>query len=144
MNELKNTKAWFEQAIPEPTIKTTCVQIGCAYEETAELAITLGDNSLSRRLNRISSVWKNPQDGEIDEITTMSGKDKIQMLDDIVDEIVTRIGIAHNMGFDIEGALAEVNRSNFSKFEDDKPVFDANGKITKGNHYTPPELGKFI
>lgn len=144
MNELKNTKAWFEQAIPEPTIEQACVQIGCAYEETAELAKTLGDGYTHRVIDSIAAKYKEVHPEFLIDLASLSDKDKVQMLDDIVDEIVTRIGIAHNMGFDIEGALAEVNRSNFSKFEDGKPVFDANGKITKGKHYTPPELGQFI
>jgi predicted HAD superfamily Cof-like phosphohydrolase len=69
---------------------------------------------------------------------------KIELLDSLADQIVTAIGVAHMFGFDISGALAEVNRSNFSKFEDGKPVFDANGKITKGKNYTPPELTPYI
>jgi predicted HAD superfamily Cof-like phosphohydrolase len=143
MNELKNTKAWFEQAIPEPTIKTACVQIGCAYEETAELAKTLCD-FVRPDLEEVAVEYKSLSDEHQQFLAEMTNDERIQMLDDIVDEIVTRVGIAHMMGFDIEGALAEVNRSNFSKFEDGKPVFDANGKITKGKHYTPPELGDFI
>ena len=47
-------------------------------------------------------------------------------------------------GFDMQKALAEVVRSNFSKFENGKPVFDDNGKIKKGANYTPPQLQEFI
>ena len=78
------------------------------------------------------------------DLASANDKDKVQMLDDIVDEIITRVGIAHTMGFDIEGALAEVNRSNFSKFEDGQAVFDENGKITKGKHYSKPDLKPYI
>lgn len=40
------------------------------------------------------------------------------------------------MGFDMEGALAEVNRSNYTKFTTDEqgnpiPFIDANGKIER-------------
>ena len=69
---------------------------------------------------------------------------KIELLDSLCDQIVTAIGVAHMLGMDIENALAEVNRSNHSKFEDGKPVFNAQGKISKGVNYTPPKLGKFI
>ena len=47
-------------------------------------------------------------------------------------------------GLDIEGALAEVIRSNYSKFVDGKPVFDANGKIAKPATYSPPDLTAFV
>ena len=139
MSELQRTLEWFQQAIPEPTTEQACIQLGCAYEETSELAGNLGDIPLSRQLNKMSKLWKRSGLIEMEELSG-PGLDKVQMLDDIVDEIVTRVGLAHMMGFDLLGALAEVNRSNFSKFEDGKPVFDANGKITKGKHYTPPNL----
>lgn len=47
-------------------------------------------------------------------------------------------------GFDIVGALQEVNRSNWSKFENGEPIFDENGKIKKGPNYRPPDLSKFV
>ena len=143
-NVLKTTLSWHQQAIKNPTIETACVAIGCAYEETAELASTMGDASTSHELNVVAESYKKSEIGYVREIEKLDFFEKIQMLDDIVDEIVTRVGIAHNMGFDIIGALNEVNRSNFSKFEDGKPVFDENGKITKGKNYTPPQLSEFV
>ena len=47
------------------------------------------------------------------------------------------------MGFDMVGALDEINKSNWSKFENGKPVFDENGKIKKGAEYFKPKLSKF-
>lgn len=45
------------------------------------------------------------------------------------------------MGMDWEGALKEVNRSNYSKFDNEgKPIFLANGKIAKSSNYTPPNF----
>lgn len=143
---IERTKQWFEQAIPNPTIEQACVQIGCSYEETSELANTLGDGIVSSILSDNADCYKEKhQDLVFDlEVRLKSESARIQMLDDIVDEIVTRIGIAHNIGLDIIGALEEVNRSNFSKFENGKPVFDENGKITKGRDYTPPNLKPYI
>lgn len=60
------------------------------------------------------------------------------------DQIVTALGVGYMFGFDMQLALAEVVRSNWSKFENGKPVFDDNGKIKKGVNYTPPQLGEFI
>lgn len=144
MNELQNTLDWFKQAIPEPTIEQACVQIGCAFEETGELANTLGDDYARDVIDNLSDQYKSVDPVYLIDLASLSEKDKVQMLDDIVDEIVTRAGIAHMMGFDLLGALAEVNRSNFSKFEDGTPVFDSNGKITKGKDYTPPNLSGMV
>lgn len=140
---LKKTKEWFEQAIPEPTIEQACVQIGCAYEETGELARTLCDD-VRTDLEWIAKEYKSSSADHVRFIAEINHQERVQMLDDIVDEIVTRTGIGHCMGFDILGALEEVNRSNFSKFEDGKPVFDVNGKITKGKDYVKPNLEKFV
>ena len=69
---------------------------------------------------------------------------RCELLDALVDQIVTAVGVGHMMGMDVLGALEEINRSNFSKFEDGKPVFDENGKITKGKDYVKPNLEKFV
>ena len=141
---INDTKKWFEQALPEPTAKHACIQIGCAFEETGELARTLYDFPLHCQLTFVADAYKRVDPCSASMIERLDDDEKVQMLDDIVDEIVTRIGIAHCMGFDIAGALKEVNRSNFSKFEGGKPVFDCNGKITKGKNYTPPNLKPFV
>lgn len=138
---IEQTKVWFEQAIPNPTIETACIQIGCAFEETSELAETIGDDETCVTLSVSAELYKNKNTYAISDL---KAADRAKILDDIVDEIVTRVGIAHNLEMDILGALAEVNRSNFSKFENGKPVFDDQGKIAKGKNYTPPDLTPYI
>ena len=69
---------------------------------------------------------------------------RTELLDALCDQIVTAVGVAHMFGLDIEGALAEVNRSNWSKFVDGKPTFDANGKIAKPATYSKPDLTPFL
>lgn len=44
----------------------------------------------------------------------------------------------------MKGALAEVNRSNWTKFVNGKPVINEQGKITKGSHYRKSNLIDFI
>jgi predicted HAD superfamily Cof-like phosphohydrolase len=74
----------------------------------------------------------------------LSADARVELLDALCDQIVTAVGVAYMMGMDIEGALAEVNRSNWSKFEGGVPVFNEQGKIAKGVEYTPPELSDYI
>ena len=90
---------------------------------------------------------------DIEEIATLlkTGQLKITsvdanaVLDGITDQQVTAIGIGHMLGMDTTGALAEVDRSNFSKFgKDGQPIFDENGKIKKGPHYVKPNLEPFL
>lgn len=140
-DQLQVTKQWFEVAIPEPTLETACVQMGVHIEEFAEMFEALGINEVSDALHLAASAFKRKLPEAIECINNC---DRVSLLDSLADQEVTGVGIAHNMGFDIIGALAEVNRSNRSKFEYGKPVFDGNGKITKGRDYTPPRLEDFI
>lgn len=71
-------------------------------------------------------------------------KDSVELLDALADQIVTATGVGTFLGMNVPGALAEVNRSNYSKFEDGKPIFNENKKVMKGKDYTPPDLSKFI
>lgn len=140
---IEQTKEWFEQAIPEPTQETLCIQIGCHLEEVGEMldAIDMSE-CLYGDVNYLSTAFKEKREPFYNLVC--EDINKTELLDSLADQIVTAIGVAHMFGFDIAGALAEVNRSNFSKFEDGKPVFDANGKITKGKNYTPPDLTPYI
>lgn len=71
-------------------------------------------------------------------------KDSVELLDALADQIVTATGVGTFLGMNVPGALAEVNRSNYSKFEDGEPIFNENKKVMKGKDYTPPDLSKFI
>ena len=71
-------------------------------------------------------------------------KDSVELLDSLADQIVTATGVGTFLGMNVPGALAEVNRSNYSKFEDGEPVFNENKKVMKGKDYTPPDLSSFI
>lgn len=69
---------------------------------------------------------------------------RIAILDSLADQIVTATGVGTFLGMDVPGALAEVNRSNYSKFENGEPIFNENKKVMKGKDYTPPDLTPFV
>lgn len=71
-------------------------------------------------------------------------EDRAELLDALADQIVTATGVGTFLGMNVPGALAEVNRSNYSKFEDGEPIFNENKKVMKGKDYTPPDLTPFI
>lgn len=143
---IKDILKWFKKAVPEPTIETACVQIGCHYEELAEMAQCIGDDCLADAANIDSGHYKNKNDAYLVDLELLAddSESKIELLDSLCDQIVTAVGVAHMLGFDIEKALDEVNRSNWSKFENGKPLFDKNGKIKKGQSYFKPDLSKFV
>ena len=141
---IHSIKEWFKAAKPNPSTADVCVQIGCHYEEVAEMANALWDDKITESAENAANTYKDANDYFMDFLEYLTESQRIQILDAICDQIVTAVGAAYMMGMDIEGALAEVNRSNWSKFEGGVPVFNEHGKIAKGVEYTPPELSDYI
>ena len=135
-DHISDIKGWFELAVPTPTDKNRAVQIGCHFEEVAEMLTAIDSHSID--LGTTANNYKKNFAVRMREV------DRIELLDALCDQIVTAVGVAHMFGMDIEGALAEVTRSNYSKFVDGKPVFDANGKIAKPPSYSKPNLEQFV
>lgn len=141
-------KRWLETAFPNPTEKDQATQIGVHLEEVAEFMEAIGSHKaatilvqdVSDNFKQSPNIYKDAEGNAI----TLPEDFKIQMLDALCDQIVTATSVAHSMGFDIVGAIKEVNASNWSKFEDGKPLYDANGKVIKGKHYFKPNLKPFL
>ena len=138
-------EAWFRKAVPNPTSKNISTQIGCHLEEIAEMLETISsvnkdDAKIIASLNDAIVYVANrvKQNGGI------VVKDRIGLLDSLADQIVTATGVGTFLGMNVPGALAEVNRSNYSKFEDGEPIFNENKKVMKGKDYTPPDLTPYI
>lgn len=69
----------------------------------------------------------------------------LKVLDGICDLLYTTIGLALALGCDIEGAFAEVQRSNMTKLgADGKPIYRNDGKVLKGPHFKPPRLEPYL
>ena len=141
---IHSIKEWFKAAKPNPSTADVCVQIGCHYEEVSEMGAALCDDDVACELADTALLYKMNPNWCIGAIEELSADARVELLDALCDQIVTAVGVAYMMGMDIEGALAEVNRSNWSKFEGGVPVFNEQGKIAKGVEYTPPELSDYI
>ena len=141
---IHSIKEWFEVAKPNPSTADVCVQLGCHYEEVAEMANALWDSEVHESAENAANNYKDANDFFTLFLGDLTECQRIQLLDALCDQIVTAVGVAYMLGMDIEGALAEVNRSNWSKFEGGVPVFNEQGKIAKGAEYTPPELSDYI
>ena len=140
---IHNIKEWFKAAKPEPTVKDASVQIGCHYEEVSEMSSVLYDD-VEHALAATALAYKMNRGRYLAYVEELSADERVELLDALCDQVVTAVGVAYMMGMDIEGALAEVNRSNWSKFEGGVPVLNEHGKIAKGAEYTPPELSDYI
>ena len=140
---IHSIKEWFKAAKPNPSTEDACVQIGCHYEEVSEMSATLNDD-VEYAISATALAYKMNYSEYRGALEELSADERVELLDALCDQVVTAVGAAYMMGMDIEGALAEVNRSNWSKFEGGVPVFNEQGKIAKGVEYTPPELSDYI
>ena len=140
---IHSIKEWFKAAKPNPSTADVCVQLGCHYEEVSEMSAVLYDD-VEYSLASTALNYQMRSSTYLGAVEELSADARVELLDALCDQIVTAVGVAYMMGMDIEGALAEVNRSNWSKFEGGVPVFNKHGKIAKGVEYTPPELSDYI
>lgn len=140
-------KLWFERAVPNPTPKNQLTQLGVHFEEVGEMAEALGAN-IAGQLNDLATLYKEADPEGFNIASNDNGMTKLQrrdLLDALCDQIVTAVGVAHMFGMDIAGALSEVNRANWSKFDlNGQPIFNEHGKIAKGPDYTAPQLDRFL
>lgn len=145
MNTTQQVKQWFETAFPNPTEKQVATQAGCVLEEVAELMLALSIDSsvvakMATELKQSTSLTKSSAG---DTIHLFKGW-RTEVADASADIVVTLIGLCYMLGIDFEACLAEVNRSNYTKFEDGKPVYGEYGKLAKGKDYTPPNLEEIV
>ncbi|WAK44967.1 putative phosphohydrolase [Erwinia phage Fifi067] len=147
MDTLRDTVRWFNAAVPEPTIQNVNAQTGVHFEEVAEmLEQMVGTTPETYRLiqeaeaalKSLAKALKANGDHLLFEVT-----DNVLMLDALCDQIVTATGTGYMLGYLMVSGMQEVNRSNFSKFQDGVPVFDQNKKIVKGQEYFRADLAPF-
>lgn len=79
---------------------------------------------------------------EVDELeSALEKKDWIEVIDALCDILYVTYGAASALGVDIEPFFAEIQRSNMSKLGlNGKPVKREDGKVIKGENYSPPDL----
>lgn len=148
-NEIQTIVKWFSDAKPNPTIEDACVQIGCHYEEVAEMACSLNDR-VHYKVNKTAELYKNKEVSHLISIEEamlgVEGMNRVEILDSLCDQIVTAVGVGHMLNLDVIGALNEVIASNDSKrMPDGSFPLDKNGKITKESpNFFQPDLSKFI
>lgn len=137
---------WHRRARPEPTAKDFNVQLGCHFEEIAEMVREL-------RVLKHGSLYVLPEVKTLhDALLVVSNelktggmsleiRDRKEFLDSLADQIVTTVGVGHCAGMKTSEAVTAVNSSNWSKYDvNGQPLFDANGKIAKGANYHKPVL----
>ena len=99
------------------------------------------------RNEKNSTLYKNLIREEFDEfIRDYLASDEVGQLDGCMDLIWVTLGYCYMKGYDVEGAWAEVARSNLSKID---PVTGKvnkrkDGKVMKPEGWSPPNLKPFV
>lgn len=145
-NPLQDALNWAQTARPVVTEKQAQTALGVHFEEVSEMLASLrGGDRLTQSM--LTAAMVSLHGLALHLKTAPSGSvlvaDHTEHLDAICDQIVTATGVGQAFAYDIVGGMNEVNRSNFSKFEDGRPVFDENMKIIKGKNYSRAVLGPF-
>jgi len=83
---------------------------------------------------------------EVDELyDAIENKDLVGVADALTDILYVTYGAGHAFGVDLDKCFKEVQRSNMSKLgEDGKPIYRKDGKVMKGENYSPPDLKKCL
>ncbi len=153
MNSLQRTLDWFKKVIPDPGLpafyKGFQTQLGVHFEEVAEMIneISSNDQDTERLLNLAQSSLESLAEHlkKSTDAIHIESEDLHDYFDSICDQLVTATGCAAYIGGDLVGALNAVNRSNFSKFdENENPIFDENRKVKKGPNYKKADLHPFL
>ena len=140
---LSSITYWFKKAKPEPTVQNIIQQTAYHFEEVAEMCEALGNQKTADALIEYKEKLLSLTATECELLWKRA--DKTALLDALCDQVVTATGVAQYAGMDFDGALTEVNDSNWSKFDDQgNPIINENGKILKGPNYFKPELKKFV
>lgn len=133
---------WQKRARPAPGPRDLDVAIGVHLEEVAEMMDSLtgvgqpADMMLADAMISLTRLADALKSGEI----RVHVGNRRGLLDALADQVVTTTGVAHCAQMNLNEAVHQVNSSNWSKFVDGLPVFDVNGKVTKGPKYQPPNL----
>ncbi|AVO23136.1 putative NTP pyrophosphohydrolase [Xanthomonas phage RiverRider] len=147
-NNLLATLNWFRIAKPSPTQRDIIVQTGVHFEEVTEHLDTVTGNDVETSLlvMEAKDALKRLADHMKSEPIRYSyqPEDHLELLDALCDQNVTGVGIAYMLGFEFNGAMTEVNGSNFSKFVNGEAIFTEQGKIAKGPDFFRPDLGPYL
>jgi hypothetical protein len=131
---------WHQRARPTPSKQDFNVQVGCHFEEIAEMMDTMecSDHAEWRMLKRDIELMSKRLKANAVVVNIVFRKD---CLDSLCDQQVTAIGVAHCAGMKAAPALWRVNASNWSKYDKNgQPTFNEQGKIAKGPDYQEPDL----
>lgn len=145
LHTVESINQWHTLARPNPDQKAFNVQLGCHLEELAEMLETIDftfedyPEIVGKETHMYAVLVAAAYDLKHNKISARV-TDRRKFIDSVGDQVVTSIGVAHCAGMNAPKAIKEVNKSNWSKFVEGKPMFNEHGKIAKPDTYQEPDL----
>lgn len=147
--DLQKTFEWFCEAYRgrPSTSNNVSTQLGVHFEEIAEMLNTFSSRDMRTQkliLDMFDAAHVLAEHLKKNDVE-IHIYDRVEFLDALCDQIVTSVGCAYHTRMAIVGAFEEVNRSNFSKFDENgKAVLDENQKVAKTHLYRRADLTPFV
>lgn len=146
---------WMSKARPVPTEIDRSTQLGVHFEEVTEMADAMlllpgltdeVEQDLIAFVNAGQALSRSLKKGTTGiDFSNIAEDIRVELLDSLCDQIVTALGSGFTQNMDMLGALAEVDQSNWSKFDEDgEPIFNEDRKVIKGPNYRKAVLDPFV
>ena len=154
-NVILSILKWMSKARPQPTDVDRSTQLGVHFEEVTEMADAMllipgltdeAEQDLIAFVNVGQALSRSLKKGLTGiDFSNIAEDIRIDLLDSFCDQIVTALGSGFTQNMDMLGALAEVDQSNWSKFDEDgEPIFNEDRKVIKGPNYRKAVLDPFV
>lgn len=149
---IANTVKWFNTIYSATPISQQKInaQFGTHFEEVAEMLAAIKgvdrhtEALIASAAAHLVALADHLKNANVNKDTLLSFG-ATPLADALGDQIVTSVGCGTLVGIDMVGVVDEINRSNFSKFDENgQPVFKEGGKVGKSHLYSSPKLGPFI
>lgn len=137
---------WQQIVRPNASEKHTSLALGIFLEEVGELLeeftqVTFAESNDPTLPSAASDLKKLASNLKANQTLVVLTKDcRKNTVKELADVIVTAVGLGQVLKLEVPAACERVNLSNYSKFVDGKPIYDANGKATKGPNYKEANL----
>lgn len=133
----KDVKQFMAAADQQPSDEVARLYLGLCLEEISESLAAEGYTGYSETLGDMAYLIKRGRKPE-DERDHQGG------FDGGIDTLWVTFGYLIARNYPIEAGWAEIARSNMSKMVDGRLLKDANGKVIKPPHYSPPDLAAIL
>ena len=121
---------------------TNFEKVGC-FMKTFGQEVKTKSGLSTEKINKLRVSLINEELEEFKE--AIKNNDLKEAADALTDILYVTYGAGHAFGINLDKCFDEVQKSNMSKLGDDeKPIYNDQGKVMKGPKYFKPDLNKFL